>query len=159
MRISQVAFAANEDFLVLSAENGGGLAVYEVQNLMQGKTQSAFELSTNGMAIRELSPNPVPDKAELIAVVTSNGQLMMANLQSRQIISGAHGQVLKDGVSCIAWSNRGKQLIAGLANGALVQMTPEGEEKGEIPKPSGLEGDQHGKCIPYTFQRPHSDAQ
>jgi hypothetical protein len=30
---------------------------------------------------------------------------------------GPGGPVLKDGVSCASWSNKGKQLIAGLADG------------------------------------------
>jgi nucleoporin NUP159 len=51
IRISQVAFSADESYLVLSAEVGGGLAVYDVQALMQGSTQTAFELSTNGQEL------------------------------------------------------------------------------------------------------------
>ena len=145
MRVSQVAFSADESFLVLSAESGGGLAVYEVQSLIQGATESAFQLSTNGTALRTLLPNPTPEKAELFATVSTNGQLLMANLKTREFCSGPQGQVLKDGVSCISWSARGKQLIAGLGNGTCYQMTPEGEGKAELPRPPGLDGDQHGK--------------
>ena len=140
-RISQVAFSADEEFLVLSAEVGGGLAVYEVQSLMQGNTQSSFEIGTNGTALRHLLPNPVPATAELFALISVNGDLMIANLKSRQL----QGQVLKGGVSSISWSNKGKQLMAGLGDGRAYQLTREGEEKAEVPKPPGLEGDQHGK--------------
>lgn len=145
MRVCQVAFSADENFLVLSAESGGGLAVYEVQSLMQGATESAFQLTTNGTALRALLPNPTLEKAELFAAVSTNGQLLMANLKTREFFSGSQGQVLKDGVSCISWSARGKQLIAGLGNGTCYQMTPEGEGKAELPRPPGLDGDQHGK--------------
>ncbi len=145
MRVSQVAFSADESFLVLSAESGGGLAVYDVQSLMQGATESAFQLTTNGTALRALLPNPTPEKAELFAAVSTTGQLLMANLKIREFLSGPQGQVLKDGVSCVSWSARGKQLIAGLGNGMCYQMTPEGEGKAEIPLPPGLDGDQHGK--------------
>ncbi len=147
MRISQVAFSADENYLVLSAENGGGLAIYDVQSLMQGNTESAFQLSTEGTPLRALVPNPTPERAELFAVVTTNGQVLMANLQSRQFLSGPQGQVLRQGVSSVSWSTRGKQLIAGLADGTLYQMTPEGENKGEVPRPPNLEGDQHGKPL------------
>lgn len=147
MRISQVAFSADENYLVLSAENGGGLAIYDVQSLMQGNTESAFQLSTEGTPLRALVPNPTPERAELFAVVTTNGQVLMANLQSRQFLSGPQGQVLKQGVSSVSWSTRGKQLIAGLADGTLYQMTPEGDNKGEIPRPPNLEGDQHGMAL------------
>ena len=145
MRVSQVAFSADESFLVLSAESGGGLAVYDVQSLIQGTTESAFQLTTNGNALRALLPNPTPEKAELFAAVSTNGQLFMANLKTHEFLSGPQGQVLKDGVSCVSWSARGKQLIAGLGNGMCYQMTPEGEGKAEIPRPPSLNGDQHGE--------------
>lgn len=143
-RVSQVAFSADENYLAISAEVGGGLAVYDVQALMQGTTQSAFELPTNGTSLRALVPNPTPERAELFAVVTANGELLMANFKTRQILSGPNGHVMKDGVSCVSWSNKGKQLVAGLGNGSAFQMTPEGAGKAEIPRPLMLEGDQHG---------------
>ena len=143
-RISQVAFSADESSLVISAEVGGGLAVYDVQALLQGNTQSAFEMPTNGVGLRVLAPNPRPETAEFFAIVTTNGELMMANMKTRQFISGPQGQVMKEGVSCVSWSTRGKQLVAGLGNGTSFQMTPEGEGKAEIPRPPGLDGDQHG---------------
>ncbi len=145
MRVSQIAFSADENFLVLSAESGGGLAVYDVQSLMQGNTQRAFEIATNGTALRALVPNPTPEKAELFAAVSTNGELLIADLKSKQFLTGSQGQVLKSGVSCVSWSNRGKQLIAGLGEGSLHQMKPEGEGTGAISKPPGLEGEQFGK--------------
>jgi len=143
-RISQVAFSAAEQYLVISAEAGGGLRVYDVQALMQGNTNPTFELSTNGVPLRALIPNPTPEKAELFAVVSVKGELMMANLTTRQFLNSSQGQVMKDGVSCISWSTRGKQLVAGLGNGTCSQITPEGEVKGELPRPPDLQGDQHG---------------
>ena len=144
MRVSQVTFSADENFLAISAENGGGLAVYDVSALMQGSTQSAFELSTNGISLRALIPNPTPEKAELCALVTVNGELMMANLKTRQLLTGPDGHIMKDSVSCVSWSNKGKQLVAGLGNGTAFQMTPEGAGKADIPRPLTLEGDQYG---------------
>ncbi len=147
MRVSQLAFSADESYLVLSAETGGGLAVYEVQALLQGSTQSTFELSTNGQALRALVPNPTPEKGELFAMMTTDGNLMIANLKERNFISGPSGQVLKDGVSCISWSTKGKQLVAGLGNGTAYQMTPEGEGKAEIPRPPNVNMGDYGKLI------------
>ncbi|KAL8948910.1 MAG: hypothetical protein Q9222_004937 [Ikaeria aurantiellina] len=146
MRISQVSFSADESLLVLSAENGGGLAVYEVKNLMQGMTESAAEISTNG-SLRSLSPNPTPEKAEFFAAVTVEGKLLMANLATQQIMSGPQGMVMKDGVSCISWSPRGKQLVAGLGDGTCCQLTPDGTPKAEIPLPPNIEGDQHVSAL------------
>jgi nucleoporin NUP159 len=149
MRLSQVAFSADESYLVLAAEVGGGLAVYDVQALLQGSTQSAFELSTNGQAVRSLVPNPTAEKGELFAVITADGNLMMANLKERTFATGSTGQVLKDGVSCLSWSTKGKQLVAGLGNGTAYQMTPEGVGKLDIPKPPGVDDNHHGMCSTF----------
>ncbi|KAI9642203.1 hypothetical protein NHQ30_009005 [Ciborinia camelliae] len=143
MRVSQLAFSADDTYLVLSAESGGGLAVYEVDALLNGSTQTAFEVPTNGESLRALVPNPTRDKGELLAVVTSDGNLMMANLKDRAFKSGPNGQILRSGVSCVSWSTKGKQLVAGLGDGSAVQMTPEGEIKAEIPKPPGLNDGDH----------------
>ncbi|KAH7170776.1 hypothetical protein EDB81DRAFT_709092 [Dactylonectria macrodidyma] len=143
MRVSQLYFTADENYLVLSAESGGGLAVYEVQSLLQNSTSSAFELSTNGETLRALIPNPTPEKAELCAIVTNNGNLHMANLKERQI-----SNPLKAQVSCVSWSSKGKQLCAGLADGTVTQMTPEGDAKAEIPKPPNM-GDCHVSALTW----------
>ncbi|SPN97042.1 related to nucleoporin [Cephalotrichum gorgonifer] len=143
MHVSQLAFSTDETYLMISAESGGGIAVYDVQALLQGNTQSAFELATNGEALRVLLPNPTPEKAELCAVVTQNGNLHMANLKERAL-SGS----LKSQVSSISWSNKGKQLIAGLADGTIHQLTPEGAAKAEIPKPPEL-GDYHVSALTW----------
>ena len=139
-RISQAAFSSDESVLVLSAEVGGGLAVYDTSTLLQGNTQSAFELATGGAALRALAPNPSPANAHLIALVTTNGDLMMADMKSRQLVSTPNGQVLKGGVSCVSWSKQGKQLVAGLGDGTASQMTPDGDVKAELPRPGGLDG-------------------
>ncbi|KAI1444014.1 hypothetical protein F5Y02DRAFT_391693 [Annulohypoxylon stygium] len=138
IRICQLAFTADESYLVLSAEQGGGLAVYDVQSLQQGSTQTAFEIPTNGEPLRVLAPNPRPEKGELCAIVTTEGKLLVANMKERNFQSRANDQILKDQVSCVAWSNKGKQLIAGLGDGTIQQMTPEGIIKAEIPRPPSL---------------------
>ncbi|SPJ75075.1 related to nucleoporin [Fusarium torulosum] len=143
MRVSQLSFTADENYLILSAESGGGLAVYEVQSLLSGSTNSAFELSTNGETLRAMIPNPTSEKAELCAIVTNNGNLHMANLKERQI-----SNPLKNQVSCVSWSSKGKQLCAGLGDGTIFQMTPEGEGKGEIPAPPNV-GDVHVSSLTW----------
>ena len=142
-----MAFSADEEYLIISAESGGGLGVYDVQALMQGNTALSFELSTNSTSLRALVPNPSTEKAELLAIVTTKGELMIGNLTTRRFLNGAQGQIMKDGVSCVSWSNRGKQLVAGLGNGTCSQITPEGDGKGELPRPPDLQGDEHGMCF------------
>jgi nucleoporin NUP159 len=145
MRLSQVTFTADENYLVLSAEVGGGLAVYDVLALLSGSTQGAFEMRTNSLSLRALIPNPTPEKGELLAVVTTDGKLMMANLKEKNLISGVNGQILKESVSCVSWSTKGKQLVAGLGDGSAYQMTPEGQGKAVIPKPPNVGLNHHGK--------------
>ncbi|PFH60776.1 hypothetical protein XA68_10341 [Ophiocordyceps unilateralis] len=143
-RISQLAFTADESHLVMSAESGGGLAVYEVSSFAQGSARPSFELATNGESLRSLVPNPTPEKAELCAIVTNGGHLHMANFKEKRVTSLLHGQV-----SCISWSSKGKQLCAGLADGTIHQMTPDGEAKAEIPKPPSLVGDYHVSSLTW----------
>lgn len=148
MRISQLHFTADEKYLILSAESGGGLAVYEVEALANGSSQAAFELNTNGESVRQLVPNPMPESATFCAVVTGNGNLMMANLQERQFATGSNGQTLLNQVTNAAWSTKGKQLVAGLGDGTIHQLTPDGTEKAVIPKPPTL-GDYHVSSVTW----------
>lgn len=134
MHVSQVAFNADESCLILSAEEGGGLAAYDVQGLLQGNTQVAFELSTNGEALRTLLPNPAVEMAELCAVVTNRGNLHIADLKARSVSNALVSQV-----SSISWSTRGKQLVAGLADGTIHQITPAGELQAQIPRAPSVE--------------------
>ena len=69
----------------------------------------------------------------------------MANLERRAVVPGGNGQVLKEGVSCLSWSAKGKQLVAGLGDGGASQMTPEGTVKGEIPMPPGTNNNYHSE--------------
>ncbi|KAJ9647140.1 hypothetical protein H2199_002126 [Coniosporium tulheliwenetii] len=105
-RISQVAFSSDENFLVISAESGGGLAIYEVEKLLQGNQESSFQIGTNGTAVRALAPNPAPENAHYMSIILSNGQLLLADLKARQLMKGPNGEVLKTGVSCVSWSNK-----------------------------------------------------
>ncbi|KAG8169658.1 hypothetical protein KVR01_000403 [Diaporthe batatas] len=148
MRISHLAFTPDENYLILSAEQGGGLAVYETQALLQGSSQAAFEISTSGESVRALVPNPMPELAEFCAVVTTQGNLLMANLKDKSLVSGPNGPVIRSQVACCAWSTKGKQLVAGMSDGSVAQMTPDGAEKAQIHKPDAF-GDVHVSSISW----------
>ncbi|KAH7026502.1 uncharacterized protein B0I36DRAFT_330769 [Microdochium trichocladiopsis] len=148
-RICQLAFTADENYLVLSAEQGGGLAAYEVRSLKQGSTQPSFQIPTNNEALRALVPNPQAATGELCAVVTSQGKLLVANMNDKKFAQGSNGQVLKEQVSCVAWSTKGKQLVAGLGDGTMVQMTPSGDVKAEIPRPSELDSSNYVSAVSW----------
>lgn len=141
-RPTHVAFTANDDALLLATENGSQIAVFQTSSLTQGNAQPALSISTNGVSLRALVPNPDPNST-LVAMVTVNGELFIADLKSGNLISGSNGPVLRNGVSSVAWSNKGKQLVAGMADGTADQMTPDGTKKDQIPRPSDLEGECH----------------
>lgn len=148
-RLSHVAFSADENVLLIVGEGGGGLAAYETEGLTNGQSYPAFEVSTNNQALQTLAPNPSVRSAELFAAVTTNGELLMVDLKSRQLQHGANGPVLKSNVCCLSWSNQGKQLMAGLADGTVSQMTPDGTQKAEIPRPPSLSGGKHVSALSW----------
>jgi nucleoporin NUP159 len=135
-RLSQVVFSSDESCLVISAEEGGGLAVYETDGLLNGKTESAFQVPTNGVAVRQILANPSKDNSHQFGLVLSNGQLLLADLKQRQLVNGASGSpVFKENVSCACWSRLGKQIVVGLADGTAAQVDLQGNTKAVIPKP------------------------
>ncbi|KAF7593500.1 hypothetical protein BBP40_011411 [Aspergillus hancockii] len=152
-RPTHVAFTSADDALVLATENGPQLSVFETASLTTGNAQPALSISTNGATFRSLVPNPAPASdgvhSSLVALVTANGELLIANLKAGSLVSGPNGNVLKSGVSSVCWSNKGKQLVAGLADGTGYQMTPDGTQKDLIPRPSDLEGDFHVSSIAW----------
>jgi len=97
-------------------------------------------MPTNGVSVRVLAPNPAPEYSHLFAAVLANGQLVMANLKDRQLVSGSSGPVFREGVSCVSWSAKGKQLVAGLQDGTAAQYDHQGSEKARIPSPPQLPG-------------------
>ncbi|KAJ5168748.1 uncharacterized protein N7482_004342 [Penicillium canariense] len=147
-RPTHVAFTASDDALILATENGSQISVFQTDSLLQGNAQPALSVPTNGVSIRALVPNPDPNST-FVAFVTTNGELIVADLKAGSLVSGANGPILRNAVSCVAWSNKGKQLVAGMADGTAEQMTPDGTKKDHIPRPSDLEGECHVSSIAW----------
>ena len=154
-RLSQVAFSSDESCLIISAEQGGGLAVYDTNALTNGGKDAAFQLATEGQSVRQLlpNPNPSPDTSKYCGIVTSSGQLLLADLKDRKLVStGGGSAVFQQNVSCACWSRLGKQIIAGLADGTGSQIDQQGNVKGTIPEPPQLSGfkDPNAQSYPIT---------
>ncbi|KAM0717664.1 hypothetical protein Q7P37_007516 [Cladosporium fusiforme] len=138
-RVSQVTFSSDESYLVISAEEGGGLAVYDSDGLLSGNKEPAFQIPTNGTAVRQILPNPSKENSHQFGLVLGNGQLVLADLKQRQLVNAASGSpVFKENVSCACWSRLGKQIVAGLADGTAAQVDLQGNVKAVIPKPPHL---------------------
>lgn len=63
----------------------------------------------------------------------------MLNLNTRGWEQGSNGPVLKSGASTVSWSQRGKQIVCGMGDGTIWQMTPQGEGKAALPSVPGLD--------------------
>jgi nucleoporin NUP159 len=148
-RPSHVVFSMDETVLVVSPQERGGLIAYQADELFKGQTQPALQIDTNNTGLRALIPNPSSGSAELFAAVTTNGELLMADLKSGRLRESTNGVVLKTGVTCVSWSNRGKQLMAGLADGSAVQITPDGSVQADIPKPPALPENMHMSAMSW----------
>lgn len=148
-RPTHIAFSPADDALILATENGPSISIFETTSLTQGNAQPALQIPTNGVSLRALVPNP-DATSTLVALVTVNGDLLIADLKAGNTVPGPNGPVLKTGVSCVSWSNKGKQLVAGLADGTAYQMTPDGTKKDEIPRPTDLEGECHGMFLTHS---------
>lgn len=148
-RASHVVFSVDESVLVVSPQDGGGLIAYQVEGLLKGETQPALQIATNNTGLRSLVANPFPESAELFAAITMNGELLMADLKSGGLRNGTNGAVLKTGVTCLSWSNKGKQLVAGLATGMAVQIMPDGAVTADIPRPPTLAESMHVSAMSW----------
>ncbi|GAB7361401.1 hypothetical protein MBLNU230_g1454t1 [Neophaeotheca triangularis] len=144
-RVSHVAFSADESCLVIAAEEGGGLAVYDTNAILQGNKEPAFQVATHGVSVRHLVPNPSQDFFNYFAIVLSDGKLVLADLKERKLVDSSSGSpVFRENVSCACWSKLGKQIVAGQADGSAVQVDPTGNVKAEIPRVPQLPGNDSG---------------
>ncbi|KAK5729601.1 hypothetical protein LTR17_011788 [Elasticomyces elasticus] len=140
-RCSQVAFSSDEACLVVVAEQGGGLGVYDTNALLKGNKDTAFTVSTNGVGVRQLLPNPNPSSelAHMFGLVLETGQLLLADLSKQDLSKNSQGNpVFAEGVTSACWSRLGKQIVAGRGDGTAAQIDPKGEIKAEIPLPPRL---------------------
>lgn len=149
-RLAHVAFASDEACLLVAEQSSPQIVAYDVKGLLVGDSRLKITLSTNA-PVRTVAPNPDPSQANLFAILNTDGQLLLANLQGNaELVSGANGPVLAENVSCLAWSTKGKQILAGKADGTAVQIKPDGTVVATIPKPDSVPQDCHLAQIVWT---------
>jgi nucleoporin NUP159 len=133
--LRQVAFSIDGDFLATSAEDNGGVAVYDVNAILkQGRKDPAHEMSTENIPVRALLPNPDSEWGHFFAVVLDSGKLQIFN-----VADGKKALIREDGVNCAAWSTRGKAVVAGLVDGTIAIHMVSGDLKGIIPRPPDVD--------------------
>lgn len=133
-QLRHVAFSADEDFLIISAESGGGLAVYDVGGLLKGDTKPGIEVATDGTPVRTLLANPA--LAQYVAVVLDSGRLIIVD-----VASGMTKPVPVEGVTCFAWSLKGAAFVVGFQDGTAASYLADGfKERGSrVPCPPQAE--------------------
>ena len=117
---------------------------YDVRAFVAGAANVApFQEARSGVVtgpgsrVAEFAWNPV--LASMLAVVFSNGSAAL------YMVDAADGAKAPDcctipaaaGVTCVSWSPKGKQLVAGKADGTLTQYKPDLKEAKSIPAPPG----------------------
>ena len=152
-RLRHVAFSVDEDFLVTSAENGGGLDVYAVNDLPKGNAKPGAQISTNNTPVRALLPNPAPGQAQYMAVILDTGRLDITEISTGKVVIVHPGAV-----TCASWSLKGRAIVAGFDNGtASIHMANNVHEvKGKIPRAPELPDNYRGNN-PYLHMKDCTD--
>jgi hypothetical protein len=132
-KLRHVAFSAEGDFLVISAENEGGLAVFDPTELLKQNFKPGNQIDTGKVAVRSLLPNPAPQMEHIFAAVLDDGKFCIID-----VAKGVSNTIRAEGVVCAAWSTKGKALAVGLKDGTGVLYLNDGTQKGTIPRPPGI---------------------
>jgi nucleoporin NUP159 len=134
-KLRHVAFSSDEDFLVISAEEGGGLAIYDAAGLLENKLSST-QFPTDQTPVRALVPNPNPQYGHFFAAVLDSGRLLLIDVTQKK------STVIHEiDVTCVAWSIKGLALVAGLKDGSAVQYKTDGKLLATVPAPPEMDPD------------------
>lgn len=139
--LRHVAFSTDGDFLVISSEATGGLAIFNTVNIKAGDKNPKSQIETGNAPVHALQPNPTTESAHYFAAVLETGKLVIADVDS-----GAVANIREDGVSCVSWSTRGKAILAGLQDGSIAIHMADGTLKGVVPRPPEVDESFAGEC-------------
>ena len=132
-KLRHVAFSSEGDFLVISAEEGGGLAVFDPTQILKQNFKPGNEIATDKQPVRSLLPNPTPEMEHIFAAILDNGKLCLID-----VVKGASHTIREEGVVCASWSTKGKAIAVGLKDGTGVLYLNDGTQKGVIPRPPNI---------------------
>jgi nucleoporin NUP159 len=148
-RLCQIAFSADEDFLVISGESGGGLAVFAVDDLLQQKKEPELQIETANTPVRAIRMNPNPEFAHYALVVLESGRMDLVDITSKVTTT-----IQNEGVTCASWSTKGKAFVAGLADGtAIAFKVGDKDAFARIPRPKNPGEGYTGKCKALLSRR------
>ncbi|KAH4187707.1 hypothetical protein HBI25_098250 [Parastagonospora nodorum] len=128
--LRHVVFSTGGEFLVISAEAKGALAVFDAQELAKGNKQPERQIQTEGVAVRTLAANPNETTGHYMAVVLDTGKLWLVDIERDKT-----NQLKDSGTACVTWSTKGRAVAAGLQDGTVEIYMSDGTLKGTIPRP------------------------
>ncbi|WVF70427.1 hypothetical protein IAT40_005217 [Kwoniella sp. CBS 6097] len=133
-----IRLAMNEEKLVVATDNGSGVHLFNLKDVLAGTT-SPYHSHTSDIPthLLDVIPNPSPSSNDRLSrYVTLLGAegFVVADIEERRLLAPVAGPF-----TCASWSAKGKQIVLGNPAGKLVQHTPEGVVKAEIPPPPDLE--------------------
>ncbi|ORX36164.1 hypothetical protein BD324DRAFT_652063 [Kockovaella imperatae] len=131
-----IRLAMREERLIVGLE-GRGVQMFRLSDIVGGNT-TPYHTFSDGLPnhLLDILPNPAPSNEELshhVAFLSSNS-LIFGNLETCRQASPINGPF-----SAASWSAKGKQIVVGTSEARLVQYTPDGTPKAEIPPPPELE--------------------
>nr|XP_019047643.1 hypothetical protein I302_04259 [Kwoniella bestiolae CBS 10118]OCF26573.1 hypothetical protein I302_04259 [Kwoniella bestiolae CBS 10118] len=133
-----IRLAMNEERLVVATANGAGIHVFKLKEVLSGDTSPYHSFTTNiPSQLLDVLPNPAAAPTDqhtrLLTLLAPEG-LVVADIEDCRLAAPLSGPF-----TCASWSAKGKQIVVGTPSGKLIQYTPEGTAKAEIPSPPDLE--------------------
>ncbi|XP_067431481.1 nuclear pore complex protein Nup214 isoform X3 [Thunnus thynnus] len=133
----------------MSEVAGLSLTFYDVRTFMNKARRQKLPFASlqpavpAGTLVQDLKWSPA--QASMLAACLSEGSMMILDVtDSVKLLSSLPAS---DGITCICWSPKGKQVAAGKMNGTVSQYTPGLEEKKVIPCPHFYTSDEPVKVL------------